>query len=161
MKKLAFIFVFVGILGCSFEQPQSFSESALKDVMLDVNGSELAFEEILNQNKGKTLMIDLWAGWCKDCIESIPEINALQQEYPEVVWVFLSLDRSVTAWQNSMRNYQLKGQHYFIRSGWDGPFCDAIRMNWIPRYMVINPDGSIKLFKATKITSSKLKNALL
>ena len=54
----------------------------------------------------------------------------------------------------------MKGHHSFIKEGSNGPFADFLNSNWIPRYMVIDVDGSIKLFKAKKATDKRIKDAL-
>ena len=46
--------------------------------------------------------------------------------------------------------YEIEGDHYFMPLGWDGPFADFIDLDWITRYMIIDPEGNIKLFEATK-----------
>ncbi len=35
----------------------------------------------------KWLVVNYWAEWCKPCLEEIPELNTLQQQYPERVLV--------------------------------------------------------------------------
>jgi hypothetical protein len=45
-------------------------------------------------------------------------------------------------------------------SGWDGPFVDFIDLDWISRYMVIGPEGNIKLFKAIKVNNTNLRESL-
>ena len=39
----------------------------------------------------------------------------------------------------------------------DGDFLD---IDWIPRYMVVNPDGSIKLYEAVKTNDEALLKAI-
>ncbi len=146
---------------CNFEKPVEFSEGARTDVMVTADGEEVSFESILEKNEGKTILINIWAAWCKDCIIGMPDFEKLQERFPEVEYVFLSLERSEAGWRNAMRKYPQNGQHYYIKSGWDGPFCESIRMNWIPRYMVVDSEGKIKLFKATKVKSNKISEALL
>ena len=142
--------VFVLLLFVSFAQAQqkSFSEAALNDVFLSQNGKEISFSEILDLYKGKTVLIDIWASWCKDCIVGMPKVQKLREENPEVVFLFLSLDKEMDSWKNGIEKYSVVGENYFIPSGWKGPFCSSIDLDWIPRYMVVNPKGEISLYKA-------------
>ena len=45
-----------------------------------------------------------------------------------------------------------------MQSGWKGPFGEFLDLDWIPRYLVIDKQGNIKLFKATK---AKDKNIII
>ncbi|MBT8268960.1 MAG: redoxin family protein [Flavobacteriaceae bacterium] len=159
-KSILLLIVILSLSGCG-ETPTQFSEEALDSKLISLDGSETDLRSVLTKNKEKVVLIDLWASWCRDCIVAFPDIRAMQEEYSEVEFIFLSYDKSVSAWKNSLNKYQLKGQHYYVPSGWDGPLGDFVRLNWIPRYMVINKDSSIKLFKATKARDQRIKDALL
>ncbi len=37
--------------------------------------------------KGKWLVVNYWAVWCKPCLEEIPELNTLQSRHPDTVVV--------------------------------------------------------------------------
>ena len=47
-----------------------------------------------------------------------------------------------------------------MKSGPDGPFRKFLNSNWIPRYLVVDKQGNIKLFKAKKASDSRIKEAL-
>ena len=148
-------------MSCNFERPTQFSQEALDSKLIAPDGTETDLGTILEKHKDKVIFLDLWASWCKDCLLAIPDLKALQRDFPDVEYIFLSYDRSMSAWRSSMKRYGLNGEHYYVPSGWDGPLGDFIRLNWIPRYMVIDKDGTIKLFKATRAKDQSIKDALL
>ena len=154
--------VFVLLLFISFAQAQqkSFSETALSDVFFSENGKEMSFSEILQQYKGKTIFIDVWASWCKDCIAGMPKVQKLREENPEIVFLFLSLDKETESWKHGIEKYGVVGENYFVPAGWKGPFCSSIDLDWIPRYMVLNPKGEISLYKAIETNDENLLKAL-
>jgi thiol-disulfide isomerase/thioredoxin len=146
-------------IGC---RPQEihFREEALNDVLVSLQNEEITFAEILEIHRGKTILIDVWANWCKDCIVGMPVVKALQHNNQDVVFLFLSLDKSLASWKAGIEKYDLKGEHYFISSGWKGDFGKAIRLDWIPRYMIVNPAGEISLFKAVEAGDPKIQASL-
>ncbi len=150
------------ILFVTFAQAQqkSFSEAALNEKFLSENDVEISFSEILQQYKGKTVFIDIWASWCKDCIVGMPKVQKLREENPDVVFLFLSLDKETESWKNGIEKYGVVGENYFIPEGWKGDFCSSIDLDWVPRYMVVNPEGEISLYKAIETNDENLLKAL-
>ena len=157
MKKTILLFLCTSIfLNCQSSPKTTFSQAALADNFETLDGYSVPFETILNKNIGKTIFIDVWASWCKDCIESLPQIKALQVAYPEVVYIFLSLDRSVKAWKKGIGRYALEGNHYFMSSGWKGAMGTFLDLDWIPRFMIVNSEGDIVVYRAIKTSDKNL-----
>ena len=44
--------------------------------------------------------------------------------------------------------------------GWDGDFVNFIDLDWITRYMIIDPQGNIKIFEAVKVNNKYLRESL-
>jgi len=161
MKQLVLYFsILIVLVSCNFETPTQFSDEALNDTLISLEGESVTLKSVLSQYKGKKILIDVWATWCKDCIVGMPVVKALQQEFSDVEFLFLSEDRNEAAWKRGIKKYDIKGNHYFIKEGSNGPFADFLNSNWIPRYMVIDKEGNIKLFKAKKATDQRIKEAL-
>ena len=161
MKKLLLVALFITtVLSCQNRVETQFSEAALNDQFVALSGESVEFKTILQNHKGKTLFIDVWASWCKDCLEGLPSIKVLQAKYPEVDFVFLSLDKSKNAWKKGIDRLQIKGDHYFMQSGWKGAMGTFLDLDWIPRYMIIDQQGQIKVFKAIKTSDKTLLNNL-
>ncbi len=145
------------VASCHKEILKEFPPEALQETMLSINGENTTFENILASHKGKTIFVDIWASWCRDCLTGIPGIKEIQKNNPQLTYLFLSLDRNIAAWKKGIKKHALVGEHYFLKSGMYGTFGKAIGLNWIPRYMIINPDGSIKLFEAIETDDKALK----
>ena len=157
MKTLIALLLFVGFAQA---QQKSFSEAALNEKFLSENNVEISFSEILQQYRGKTVFIDVWASWCKDCIVGMPKVQKLREENPEVVILFLSLDKEIESWKHGIEKYGVVGENYFIPEGWKGDFCSSIDLDWIPRYMVVNAEGEISLYKAIETNDENLLKEL-
>ncbi|WP_272150007.1 TlpA family protein disulfide reductase [Tenacibaculum aiptasiae] len=160
MVKKVMLLLLVGLISCTMENPTTFSKEALEDVFITLNKEEVTFDTILTKNKGKKILIDVWASWCIDCLENLPKVKKLQRENPDVVYLFLSLDRDLKSWRNSVERLGIKGQHYYMKSGWEGKFGDFLGLSWIPRYVLINETGGIEVFNATKATDNLIIEGL-
>jgi thiol-disulfide isomerase/thioredoxin len=159
--KRYFILFALFLLSCNADYPKEFSEKALKDMVISQDGSKKIFSEILLKHKGKKVLIDIWASWCKDCIQDFPKVKKLQEKFPDVNYVFISVDRGKSSWKKAIIKYDLRGDHYNLPKGMnEGDFVDFVKLNWISRFMVIDEKGEIKLFKATKASDIDIINAL-
>jgi thiol-disulfide isomerase/thioredoxin len=162
MKKIIILLtLFVSLTTCKAQdEPLVFSEKALADTLTDIQNNAITFSEILEPYKGKQIVIDVWASWCKDCILGMPKLKALQANNKDTVFLFLSLDKSEGAWKKGIEKYNLEGAHYFMKSGWKGDLATFLDLDWIPRYLVVDKTGNIKLFKVIKADDKKLESAL-
>lgn len=146
---MIYLFILLSsLISCNTETPVEFSEEALMDTFITLDGDSESFQSILDDHKGETLVIDVWASWCRDCIQGMPKVKALQEDYEDVTYIFLSLDKDQGAWKRGIEKYEVTGEHYFMQSGWKGPFGKFIKLDWIPRYIVVDKEGKIAYFKA-------------
>ncbi len=148
------------LLGCHTETPTTFSEAAMNDTFISLEGESVQFKDIIKQYEGKQIVIDVWATWCRDCIEGMPKVKKLQKKFPDATFLFLSLDRKQELWKKGIDRFKVEGEHYYMQSGWDGPFGDFLDLDWIPRYMVVDAEGKIKLFKAIEADDKNIIEAL-
>lgn len=139
---------------------EQFSEVTLKKEFEDVQGAKVAFKDILARHKGSPVVIDVWASWCPDCIKGFPELKKLQQKYPNTSYVFLSLDKTKDKWTEAITKYDLKGNHYYLNEKMSGEFGKSIKLDWIPRYIVVDNEGNIALQKAITANDTLLIKTL-
>jgi thiol-disulfide isomerase/thioredoxin len=159
MKKI-FLLLIIVFVSCS-EDPKEFSEEANLEMLIGLDDSKITLREVLYQQKGKKIFIDVWASWFKDCVAGFPKVKELQKEFPDVVFLYLSVDISNPSWKRAIEKYNLVGEHYNLPKGRnEGDFVDFINLNWISRYMVIDEKGQIQLFKATDPSDKKIIKAL-
>ena len=159
-----FTFCFI-IFYNSLENSNSYIPKEDFDTKLPIFNSKDFFskKEISSQDlfvDNDYYILNIWASWCRDCIVGLPHFKKLQQENPEVVFVNLSLDKSLVKWKQALDRYQIRADHYYLSQGKKGDFGKFINLWWIPRYMVVNETGDIILYKATKITDKKIVEAL-
>ena len=140
-------------LGCAQETPQvsktGFSKEALNQKLEDENGKSISVKQILDQHKGKVLVIDFWAGWCRDCLKALPKAEELEKNNPNIDFVFFSLERSKEKFDSSLERFSMKEkENYWFAEGWKNDFNNYIDLNWIPRYMVIDQKSGIAKYYA-------------
>lgn len=148
------------ILGCAQKEETAFKKEGLENVMVTVANEPIKFAEILKKYQGKTIVIDVWASWCSDCIKGMPKVKALQEKYPNATYLFISMDKTYDAWVNGIEKYDVVGEHYMATDGMKGVFGKSINLDWIPRYMVVDKTGKIALYKAIEADDEQLIKTL-
>lgn len=160
MNKIKYtLILLICFLSCK-KAPKQFSEKALNDTFLNIEGKSVTFQNILDAHTGKTIVIDIWASWCGDCIQGMPKVKALQNQFTDVAYVFLSLDRDVDAWKRGIKKYKVAGNHYYMPNAKQCDFADFVNISWIPRYMVVNKASEIVVFNVIEADDPKLIKAL-
>ncbi|QCX53988.1 thioredoxin-like domain-containing protein [Elizabethkingia sp. JS20170427COW] len=154
MKKILLVFTCSAFLsGFAQQTPKvlktSFSKEALSQKVEDVNGKTISIGDILKQNRGKVLLLDLWAGWCRDCVEAMPKLEELEKNNPKIDFIFLSLDRNKESFLKNIEKYNKKEKkNYWFSEGWKNKFNNYIDLNWIPRYLIIDQQSNIAHYYA-------------
>jgi len=160
MKNILVLLVAIVSFSCSHAQKTTFSKEALSETLLATDGNQVAFQDILNKYKGKTLVIEVWASWCGDCVKAMPKIKELQANNPDVAYLFLSMDKTVENWKIGIAKHELKGDHFMANDQMKGVFGKAIDLDWIPRYIIIDKTGKIVLYRAIETDFEKINSTL-
>jgi thiol-disulfide isomerase/thioredoxin len=160
MKQIALVVIALITFSCSQAQKTSFSKEALAEKLLTVDGGQTSFKNILKKYKGKTLVIEVWASWCGDCVKAMPKVKELQANNPDVSYLFLSADKTAEKWKIGIEKHELKGDHFMMNDGMKGVFGKAIDLDWIPRYIIIDKTGKIVLYRAIETDFDKINETL-
>src|SRR5688572_803418 len=97
----------------------------------------------LKNFKGRYVVIDIWATWCRTCTAQSAVFEKIAEEYtsPAVAFVALSIDDSRWAWQDEASQRSLSVLH--LRSINKDLFSRSYGVDYMPRYILIDPDGKI------------------
>jgi peroxiredoxin len=111
----------------------------------DISGNMLSLESY----KGKYLLIDFWADWCKPCIEKFPEVKLLIDEYGKkgLEVLFVSFDQTENDWKKGVKKHNIsKWDHIFIGNK-NYKSKETISYKYdiqpIPAYILIDPKGKV------------------
>ena len=157
MKNSILLILAVITMSCNKD---TFSEKALSTKLLNSENNQVSFQEIIKKHSGKTVLIEIWASWCSDCVKNMPNLKKIQENHPNVDYVFLSADKTLDKWKEGITKHNLSGDHYLISDGMKGIFGQSIDLDWIPRYIIIDKSGKIIIYKAIETDFDKVNETL-
>jgi len=150
----------VSTMSCA--QNKEFSKETLSYELTKLDQSKVTFQSIINKHKGKKVLIEIWAGWCGDCVRAMPKVKEMQTVYLDADYVFISMDKSFDKWKEAIAKHGLEGDMYWVNDEkmMKGAFGQSLELDWIPRYIVIDEKGKIKIFRAIETDFDKISTAL-
>ena|SRR5690554_6591156 len=145
------------------EMKTEFDETSLSQTLQDLDGNQMTVGEVFKKYEGKIILLDVWASWCPDCIKGLPALKEVQRQYPELVYLFFSLDRigKEEAWKNGIEKFDIQGEHYWFNTEWKNEFTNYIGLNWIPRYLLIDKEGKIAHYYAIHANDTTMMETLV
>ena len=112
---------------------------SVKDLnFMKIDGSSLSLSELSD----KIIFIDFWATWCSSCLQDIPYLNELKEEfnnYDQIVWLNVSLDREKDKdkWLRFIKKYDMAGA-VNVMPVFKKELDDYFKIISIPRYSIID-----------------------
>jgi len=104
----------------------------------DENGKSVRISDFA----GKWVLVDFWSSGCGPCIESIPELGAVSNEFKEkLAVVSISLD-SENPWKEASREHGIFWNDWNDPKGTSGS-VRAFGTNGIPTFVIVSPEGII------------------
>ncbi|RYD93510.1 MAG: TlpA family protein disulfide reductase [Sphingobacteriales bacterium] len=106
---------------------------------------------LLNNYKGKLIILDFWASWCSSCLQQFPKLDSLQVRFKDAVQILL-VNPNIKGDTQAKMQGRLKG--YGLTSI---TFNDSLKKlfpyEFIPHYVWLDGEG-----KLLAITTANMVN---
>lgn len=99
----------------------------------------------LSSLRGKVVLIDFWASWCKPCRRENPAVVQVYNKYKDKGFEIygVSLDRQMGAWVQAIQQDGLEWIHVSDLGFWNSAPVKLYDINSIPQTYLIGKDGKI------------------
>lgn len=99
----------------------------------------------LSSFRGKYVLVDFWASWCKPCRMENPNVVQAYNTYKNKNFTILgvSLDRTKEAWAKAIQADGLTWSHVSDLKFWESAVVPLYGLNSIPSNMLLDPEGKV------------------
>lgn len=134
---------------------------AIDLVVLDTSGQEVR----LSTFDEKAVYIDTWASWCAPCMEQLPYLHELAQEYAEkkdFIILTLSFDQSLERWKKALSVQQSFPNivPLFVEGGMQSEYSQQFLISSIPHYALLGKGRAIVEIDAPKPGTAAIRKLI-
>ena len=109
--------------------------------MPDITGNTFNLSSL----RGKYVLVDFWASWCKPCREENPNVVAAYNQFKDKNFTILgvSLDNDKNAWVKAIQKDGLTWTHISDLKMWETSVVNTYQFEGIPFNVLIDPQGKV------------------
>ena len=124
--------------------------------------NEDLFASIISQFRGKVLLVDFWATWCGPCRNANKAMAPMKEELKDkdIVYVYITGETSPKGtWENMIPD--IHGEHFRVTDKQWAYLGNAMGIEGVPTYFVIDREGDIKYKSVGFPGAAKMKEELV
>jgi thiol-disulfide isomerase/thioredoxin len=136
------------------------TDLALDTKLVDKFGDTLTLREIFGRSSKRIKIIDFWASWCGPCINEIIKAKSFRDKLSvenNVEWIYLSIDAKMDDWlrkSEDLNDFLNVRNQYYILGGQKSQLSKYLKVDWIPKYVIINKKNEVILNNAPRPSDS-------
>ena len=105
----------------------------------------------LKDFEGNYVYVDIWATWCRPCLDEIPFLKKLEEKYHDkpLKFVSISADNNIDKdkWLKMIHEKELGGIQLFSDNSFDSKFIKQYAVEEIPRFILACKCNNLELVK--------------
>lgn len=102
---------------------------------------------IKERYRGKVIYLDIWATWCRPCMEEMKpakDLHKMYEQRSDIAFVNLCLSSKVDNWVRSIEKNTIGGENYFVGSDDVAKMIlSSYKLSGYPSYILIDKEGQL------------------
>jgi thiol-disulfide isomerase/thioredoxin len=96
----------------------------------------------LSEQKGHIVVLDFWASWCAPCMQSMPEVARVVQEFRDknVKYVAVNMQEDRTTISSALERAQVNP---VVALDVDGVASERYEVSAVPQIVIVDADGNV------------------
>lgn len=116
--------------------------------------------QTLEQYKAPVVVVNAWASWCPFCVEELPDLARLAEEFPEVPIIAINRGESTADAQDFLKTLSLSDKLHILFDPQDS-FYRFIEGFGMPETVFIDEEGTILFHKRGVMSLQEMRDTVL
>ncbi len=140
MRYFVFLFSLLFLVSCDFSNSTVVDDNRGK-ALITITGEPWRFSDY----KGKWIVVNYWASWCKPCITEVPELDAFYQAHKDKDAIVLGVNYDFATAEETALLAEKYGMTYPVLTSDHDPreqlSIEPVMV--LPTTFIINPEGKV------------------
>lgn len=110
---------------------------------------------------GKYILVDYWGTWCVPCIEKIPELQAINQDFSQkLTMISIAYDYDFETVRKFETEHNTNWPSFFIDRNGDQRLIKTLKVSIYPTFRLYNEKGELVMEGNTSATLNQIKDKI-